>query len=94
MRANGIPGREAAWQAVAHDQTRPGRRQRPRDLVGGGRVEDLAIRFERGRVVDVDATRGADLVRAQMATDAAIRRDRPGRRFVSHRRAGSCSATS
>jgi aminopeptidase len=43
---------------------------RPINLVGGGRVEGLAIRFERGRVVDVDATRGADLVRAQMATDA------------------------
>jgi aminopeptidase len=43
---------------------------RPINLVGGGRVEDLTIRFEQGRVVEVDAAIGADLVRAQMAADA------------------------
>jgi len=42
---------------------------RPINLVGGGRVEGLAIRFEQGRAVHVEATRGAELVRAQMATD-------------------------
>lgn len=43
---------------------------RPINLIGGGRVEDLTIRFERGRVVRVDAALGADLVRTQMAADA------------------------
>ncbi len=47
---------------------------RPINLVGGGRVENLMIRFERGRVVEDNATRGADLVRAQMATDAGASR--------------------
>ena len=47
---------------------------RPINLIGGGRVEDLTIRFERGRAVHVSATRGADLVRAQMATDAGAAR--------------------
>lgn len=42
---------------------------RPVDLISGGRVEDLVLRFEQGRVVEVRATRGAELVRAQMATD-------------------------
>jgi aminopeptidase len=39
------------------------------NLTGGGRVEGLAIRFEGGRAVEVDATRGADLVRTQMVRD-------------------------
>jgi aminopeptidase len=34
----------------------------------------VAARFEQGRVVGVDATRGADLVRAQMATDEGASR--------------------
>jgi aminopeptidase len=42
---------------------------RPINLVGGGWVEDLTVRFEGGRAVDVHARRGAELVRAQMATD-------------------------
>jgi aminopeptidase len=42
---------------------------KPIHLLGGGRVEGLVVRFERGRVVEVEATRGADLVRAQMASD-------------------------
>ncbi len=46
------------------------RATRPINLVGGGRVEGLTIRFEAGRAVEVDATRGADLVRNQMARDA------------------------
>jgi aminopeptidase len=45
------------------------RATRPINLTGGGRVEGLTIRFEGGRAVEVDATRGADLVRTQMARD-------------------------
>jgi len=47
---------------------------RPINLIGGGRVEDLVIRFERGRVVQVDAARGAERVRAQMAVDQGAAR--------------------
>ena len=47
---------------------------RPINLTGGGRVEDLTIGFEQGRVVRVDAARGADLVRTQMAADAGASR--------------------
>ncbi len=47
---------------------------RPISLVGGGQVEDLTIRFEQGRAVQIEATRGADLVRAQMATDEGAAR--------------------
>jgi aminopeptidase len=47
---------------------------RPINLVGGGRVEGLTIRFEQGHAVHVHATRGADLVCAQMATDAGAAR--------------------
>ncbi len=36
---------------------------------GGGRVEGLTLHFERGRAVGIDATHGADRVRAQMAID-------------------------
>jgi aminopeptidase len=43
---------------------------RPIKLTSGGRVEDLVLRFEAGRVVEVEASVGADLVRADMATDA------------------------
>jgi aminopeptidase len=47
---------------------------RPVQLVGLGRVEGLTIRFEHGRAVRIDATRGADQVWAQMATDAGAAR--------------------
>jgi aminopeptidase len=47
---------------------------RPINLIGGGRVEDLTIRFEHGRAVEVQASRGAELVRAQMASDAGAAR--------------------
>ena len=42
---------------------------RPINLIGGGRVEELMIRFEHGRAAQVEATRGAERVRAQMAVD-------------------------
>jgi len=42
---------------------------RPIYLMSGGRVEGLTLRFDQGRVVGIEATRGADFVRAQMATD-------------------------
>jgi aminopeptidase len=45
------------------------RATRPMELTAGGRVVDLVLRFEQGRVTDVRATRGAELVRAQMASD-------------------------
>jgi aminopeptidase len=45
------------------------RATRPIDLISGGGVEDLVLRFEKGRVVEVHATRGAELVRAQLASD-------------------------
>ncbi|HWT22639.1 MAG TPA: aminopeptidase [Solirubrobacteraceae bacterium] len=45
------------------------RTTRPFHLTNGGRVEGLTLRFEGGRAVAVDATRGADLVRSQMAAD-------------------------
>ncbi|HTU87002.1 MAG TPA: aminopeptidase [Solirubrobacteraceae bacterium] len=47
---------------------------RPINLVGGGRVEGLTIRFEQGRAVEVQADLGAELVRAQMATDPGAAR--------------------
>ncbi|MGH2870949.1 MAG: aminopeptidase [Solirubrobacteraceae bacterium] len=47
---------------------------RPINLVGGGVVENLTVRFAQGRVVEVAATRGADLVRSQMAADAGASR--------------------
>src|SRR5581483_3976395 len=37
--------------------------------LGGTIVEDLAMRFEQGRAVEVTATVGADAVRGQMAVD-------------------------
>jgi aminopeptidase len=42
---------------------------RPIHLSGGGCVDGLTLRFEHGRAVGIDATRGADLARAQMAID-------------------------
>lgn len=47
---------------------------RPINLIGGGEVEELVIRFEQGRAVYVDAARGAELVRAQMAVDPGAAR--------------------
>jgi aminopeptidase len=47
---------------------------RPINLIGGGRVEGLTIRFERGRAVRVDAAHGAERVRAQMAVDQGAAR--------------------
>jgi aminopeptidase len=38
-------------------------------VTGGTRVEGLEMRFEEGRVVDVSASLGADVVRQQLATD-------------------------
>jgi aminopeptidase len=42
---------------------------RPFQLIGGSTVEGLRLRFEGGRVVDVDAEQGADAVRARLETD-------------------------
>ena len=42
---------------------------RPLLLSGGGKVEDLEIVFEGGKAIDVQASKGADLVRAQMKMD-------------------------
>jgi aminopeptidase len=47
---------------------------RPINLIGGGQVEELVIRFEQGRAVDVEAARGAERVRAQMAVDPGAAR--------------------
>jgi aminopeptidase len=43
---------------------------RPFQLIGGPTVEGLRLRFEGGRVVEVDADRGAEAVRARLETDA------------------------
>jgi aminopeptidase len=40
----------------------------PLDLLGTV-VEDLEVRFEKGRAVEVKASKGADVVRGQMSTD-------------------------
>jgi aminopeptidase len=42
---------------------------RPFQLIGGATVEGLRLRFEAGRVVEVDADQGADAVRARLQTD-------------------------
>jgi aminopeptidase len=47
---------------------------RPINLIGGGHVEELVIRFEQGQVVEVDAARGAERVRAQMGVDPGAAR--------------------
>jgi aminopeptidase len=47
---------------------------RPINLTGGGQVEELVIRFEQGRVVQVEAARGAERVRAQMGVDPGAAR--------------------
>jgi aminopeptidase len=38
-------------------------------LAVGSRVEDLELRFEQGKIVDVNASAGADLVRHQLESD-------------------------
>ena len=43
-------------------------------LINGIRVEGLVLRFEAGRIVDVQARSGADAVRAQIAVDDGARR--------------------
>jgi aminopeptidase len=45
------------------------RATRPFSPVPGAMVEGLELRFERGRIVDVRAERGADVVRAQVRAD-------------------------
>ena len=47
---------------------------RPIRLARLGRVEGLTLRFHAGRIVDVQATRGADRVRAQLAVDDGAQR--------------------
>ncbi len=42
---------------------------RPFQLIGGPTVEGLRLRFEGGRVVEVDGDRNADAVRARLETD-------------------------
>jgi aminopeptidase len=42
--------------------------------LGGTLVLDLEMRFEGGRIVDVDASSGADVVRTQVATDEGAAR--------------------
>jgi aminopeptidase len=46
---------------------------RPLVMQGGGIVEDLRVTFEAGRIVNVDAAAGADLVRSQLETDDGAR---------------------
>jgi aminopeptidase len=38
-------------------------------LAAGARVDDLEVRFEDGRIVDVKASKGADIIRQQLAAD-------------------------
>ena len=38
-------------------------------LVAGARVDDLALRFENGKIVEVEASAGAEIVKEQLATD-------------------------
>jgi aminopeptidase len=47
---------------------------RPLGLGRSGRVEGLRLRFEQGRVVDVEAEQGADRLRAEVAVDAGAAR--------------------
>ena len=42
---------------------------RPFQLIGGPTIEGLRLRFEGGRVVEVDAERNADAIRARLDTD-------------------------
>jgi aminopeptidase len=47
---------------------------KPLNLVGGPVVRDLRIRFEGGRAVEVDASSGAEAVRAHMESDEGATR--------------------
>lgn len=47
---------------------------RPLQLARAGRVEGLTLRFEQGRIIGVEATLGAERVRAQLAVDAGAAR--------------------
>ena len=38
-------------------------------VASGTRVDGLEFRFEGGKIVEVDASSGADIIRAQLATD-------------------------
>ena len=50
------------------------RATRPVQLTGGGLVDGLELRFEGGRVVDVRAERGEDVLRAQLGSDPGAKR--------------------
>jgi aminopeptidase len=50
------------------------RSTRPLGLAGGVMIEGLELRFEGGRVVEVKAERGEDVVRSQLETDEGARR--------------------
>jgi aminopeptidase len=50
------------------------RSSRPLGLAGGVMVEGLELRFEGGRVVDVKADKGEDVVRSQLETDDGAKR--------------------
>jgi aminopeptidase len=50
------------------------RSTRPLVTSGGVIVEGLRLRFEGGRVVEADADKGADVIRAQLDTDDGARR--------------------
>jgi aminopeptidase len=50
------------------------RSTRPLGLSGGVMVEGLELRFEAGRVVDVKAAKGEDIVRSQLESDDGARR--------------------
>jgi aminopeptidase len=50
------------------------RATRPLGLAGGVIVEGLELRFEAGRIVEMNAERGEDVVRAQLDTDDGARR--------------------
>jgi len=50
------------------------RSTRPLGLAGGVMVEGLELRFDGGKVVDVKADKGEDVVRSQLETDDGARR--------------------
>ena len=39
-------------------------------IAAGTRISDLEVRFEEGRIVEVGASSGAEIIRVQLATDA------------------------
>jgi aminopeptidase len=50
------------------------RSTRPLGLAGGVMVQDLELHFEGGRVVEVKASKGEDVVRSQLETDDGAKR--------------------